>query len=98
MVPAREAQNRNKTNNDMLVTQVPKTYTGLVDLAVIAQAGAVVLGETIELEHNTSDLIEADLYDLTGNPATPLIPGKQAVLNSCKQALKNAITAAQLAK
>lgn len=81
----------------MLVTQVPKTLTDLITLAVKARAGAVMHGALIKLEQNTSAAIAADLFDLTGDPATPLVPGKQAILNQRNQALKDALIPARLA-
>ena len=61
-----------KTNN------VPVTVAPLISLGTQALAGAIAIGPDINLTHNTAAMIAADLYDLTGDPATPLVQGKQA--------------------
>lgn len=81
----------------MSKNSIPQTYSGIVPLAVKALAGSISLGATIDLQHHTNVEIAADLYDLIGNPATPAIPGKQATLNTRKQALKDAYTTARAA-
>lgn len=77
---------------------IPKTQGPLVQHGLRALTGAQAHEEAIELEHNTSVEIAADQFDLTGNPATPLVPGKQAVYNAKKEALKAANAAANAAR
>ena len=77
---------------------VPRTHAPLIQLAVKAALGAQTFGPAIELEHNTGPRITTDLYDLTGDPSTPLIPGKQGELNAAKETLKTARQTARAAK
>ena len=70
----------------MNTNTVPHTHEGVTTLAVKTLAGAQTFGVEIELEHNTAVEIAADLYDHIGDPATPLVPGKQAKLNAAKEA------------
>lgn len=78
--------------------QIPRSLVGLVQLGVKALAGAQVNGVEISLEHNSATRIATDLYDVTGDPATPEVPGKQAILNSRKAALTTARENARLAR
>lgn len=81
----------------MTLTRIPRSSNGLVRLGVKALAGSISQGPAIGLQLNTSAMITTDLHNLTGDPATPLVPGKEAVLDSSKQAVKSATIAAQLA-
>jgi hypothetical protein len=76
---------------------VPRTFESLVQLAVKAAAGAQLLGEAIGLAHHTHARITADLFDLTGNPTRPEIPGQQAMLNSQKLATRSGYEASRAA-
>ena len=57
---------------------IPRALAAVITLARKAHAGAVKSGGTAALAHNTPEKIESDLHDVIGNPATPLVPGKQA--------------------
>ena len=77
---------------------IPRPQAPLTKLGLRALSGAEAHGAAIDLEHNTSVEIAADQFDLTGNPATPLVPGKQAIYNAKKEALKTAYTVANAAR
>ena len=62
----------------MTTNQIPRTIPALIQLGRTVLTGAQSIGEDVELEHNSATEIAADVYDLAGNPATPLVPGKQA--------------------
>jgi len=71
---------------NMNTNTIPNTQQGLLTLALKVLAGAQDSGEEVGLEQNTEVEVAADIHDLTGNPATPLVPGKQAKLNAAKEA------------
>lgn len=57
---------------------IPRPLAAVIILARNAHAGALGFGATTGLAHNTAEKIGAERHDLLGNPATPLVPGKQA--------------------
>jgi hypothetical protein len=69
----------------------------VINLGTTVHGGALSVGGAIGLEQNTAPKIELDLYDLSGDPATPLIPGKQAKYAAQKLAVKAANEAARAA-
>ena len=73
--------------------KIPNSQAPLLQLGIRAITGAETHGADTELKHNTAPDIAADVYDLAGNPATPLVPGKQAQFNAKKEALKSAYVA-----
>ncbi len=92
--------NINDTHMTINITSnaIPRAQAPLIQLSLRARAGAEAHGAAIKLKHNTSVEISADQFDLTGNPATPLEPGKQAVYNAKKEVLKAAHAAASEAR
>lgn len=92
------AKTTNHMNMNTTSNAIPHAQAPLVQHGLRALAGAEAHEAAIELEHNTSVEIAANQYDLTGNPATPLVPGKQAVFNAKKEALKTANAAANAAR
>lgn len=81
----------------MPTNKVPKSYAPLINLALKAHTGAQTHGAVVELQQNVATAIAGDLYDLIGDPATPLVPGKQAILNTRNQAVKAAQGVARVA-
>ena len=67
---------------------IPKDYAEVVALALRAHAGAQNHGPSAGVLHNPASRIAANLFDLTGDPATPALPGKQAQLDAQLLALK----------
>jgi hypothetical protein len=74
----------------MITNKIPTTIPEIVSLGVKALAGAQAYGDDVDLGQNTAPKIAADLYDLTGDPATPLVPGKQDLLNAARAAVTTA--------
>ena len=81
------------TNNN----NIPQPLAGVINLAQISLTGAQAFGEAINLQHNPATAIAADLYNLIGDPATPLVPGKQTRYTAQVVAVKNAHTAKRAA-
>lgn len=77
---------------------VPVSVAPAISLGIHALTGAQSIGAAVGLEQNTAAKIAADLYDLTGDPATPLVPGKQAKHAAQKAAVKLAYSAASAAR
>lgn len=75
--------------------KIPKAADPLVRLAVKGLAGA--RNGNVRLFINSKEVIAADLYDLIGNPDTPLIPGKEALFDIRKQEVTLARAAARVA-
>jgi hypothetical protein len=103
MADGNPAQATGEINNHHMTTNattnsIPRSQGPLTQLGIRAIAGAEATGASIKLAHNTSVEIAADQYDLTGNPATPSVPGKQGVYNAKKEALKAAYAGAGLAR
>jgi hypothetical protein len=69
----------------------------VLNLAGIALVGATNFGAAIGLEHNDAANLATDYHDLVGNPATPLIPGKQTKLDAQIVAAVAATTARHVA-
>src|SRR6188472_3087066 len=74
----------------MTTNQIPRTIPALIQLGRTVHTGAQSIGDDVELEHNTAPEIGADLHDLAGNPATPLVPGKQAKYGAHLMVVKTA--------
>ena len=72
---------------------VPRPLVSAINLARIAYAGAQSFGATTGLEQNSAPKIGADLHDVIGDPATPHIPGKQALYTAQIVAVKEAYEA-----
>jgi hypothetical protein len=78
---------------------IPQEYDPLVSLAEDALDGAQQHGAAINLSQNTAAKIQADLYDLTGDPtSTPPTPGKQGLWNAAKAAKLTAAGASRTAE
>ena len=77
--------------------KIPQSQALLLNLALLARAGAQAHGVATGLEHNPAALLDADYFDFAGNPATPEVLGKQALLNAQLLAIKTAGTALQTA-
>jgi hypothetical protein len=73
---------------------IPQSYAGVTDLALLALAGLQAHGAFIGIEHNTAPVMQGAIHLLTGNPATPAIPGKQALLNAQLLTIKTTTAAA----
>ena len=73
--------------------KVPMGMIPLINLGRTAHAGAVSIGGPTGLEQNTAAKIAIDLYDVIGDPATPLIAGKKARYDAQVVALKDAYAA-----
>ena len=76
------------------LNSIPQSHALVLNLALLARAGAQAHGPAIALEHNAAALLDADYFNLQGNPATPEIPGKQALLNAQLLAIKTTGVAA----
>lgn len=81
----------------MPTNKIPDQFAAIINLALKAQTGAQTNAAVVELEQNDAGAISADLYDVIGDPATPLVPGKQALLNTRNQTVKSAYAASRLA-
>jgi hypothetical protein len=81
----------------MNTNKIPQSQVQVMNLALFGHSGAVAHGAAIGLEHNTAAHLLADIHDYAGNPATPLILGKQALLNAQLLAIKTTQVAAQAA-
>jgi hypothetical protein len=90
-------ETRKNMNTILSTTIVPQSQEGAINLALIAATGATAHEVAIGIEHNTAAAIIGDTHALTGNPATPLVPGKQALLNAQLLAIKTTQAAAQVA-
>jgi hypothetical protein len=75
-----------KTNHNT----IPRPLADVVTLGRNAHAGALSVGIEVELKQNTAPVIGVDLFDFVGDPATPLIPGKQLAFATKIVALKAA--------
>jgi hypothetical protein len=73
--------------------KVPSSLNAVITLGTNALAGAISIGPAVNLKQNTAAEISPDLFDLIGNPATPLVPGKQALYAAQKVAVKDAVAA-----
>jgi hypothetical protein len=62
-----------KTSNTL-----PKAIDELMSLGHEALTGAESIGDEIDLSQNTAPKIATDVFALSGNPATPAVPGAQA--------------------
>ena len=83
--------------NITYTTIVPAAVDAVISLGSKMLTGAQTVGDAINLEQNTAPKIAVDLYDLSGDPATPLVPGKQAKHAAQKLAVKAANDAARAA-
>jgi hypothetical protein len=81
----------------MPTNKVSRTYAALINHGLKAQTGAQTNAAVVNLEQNDAPAIATDLYDVIGDPGTPLVPGKQAILNTRNQAVKSAYAASRLA-
>ena len=81
----------------MNTNKIPQSQVQVMNLALFAHPGALAHGDAIGLEHNTAAHLLADIHDYAGNPATPLILGKQALLNAQLLSIKTTQAAAQAA-
>jgi hypothetical protein len=79
------------------MNSIPQPQAPLIQLSVKARAAAEAIGPEIDLQHNKGTDIAADLHDVTGDPANPSEPGKQAQYNTSKESLKAARAAARQA-
>jgi len=83
--------------NITYTTIVPAGVDPVISLGTKTLAGALSVGDAVGLEQNPAAKIQLDLYDLSGDPATPLVPGKQAKYVAQKLAVKAANDAARAA-
>jgi hypothetical protein len=83
--------------NITYTTIVPTGVDQVISLGSKALAGAIAVGAGVGLEQNPAAKIQLDLYDLSGDPATPLVPGKQAKHAAQRLAVKTANDAARAA-
>src|SRR5688572_16109579 len=91
---------RNKQHKNTMTTnlnKIPQSQIKVMNLALFGHAGAVAHGGPIGLEHNTAVHLATDLHDYAGNPATPEILGKQALLNAQLLTIKTTQAAADAA-
>lgn len=72
---------------------VPRPLVAAINLARIVYAGAQIFGATAGLVHNSALKIGADLHAVIGDPATPHIPGKQALYTAQLVVVKEAYEA-----
>ena len=79
------------------INSIPYPQTGLIILGRNAHAGALSIGAEVNLAQNTAPKIGLDLHDFIGDPATPLVPGKQALYAAQKVAVKEAYAARNVA-
>jgi hypothetical protein len=73
--------------------KVPTAMIPLINLGRTAHAGAVTFGGPAGLQHNPASKIAINLYDVIGDPATPLIPGKKALYDAQVVAVGDAYAA-----
>src|SRR5688572_10220279 len=81
----------------MKVTRIPQTQAQVLQLAFLALAGAQAHGLAIALKQNNAAAIAGDLYAHTGDPATPAIPGQQAILSAHLASIQQLRLAANVA-
>src|SRR6186997_159836 len=60
------------------INSISPNMAAVITLGRNVFAGATSFGEEAGLSQNSPAKIGADLHDVIGNPATPLIPGKLA--------------------
>jgi hypothetical protein len=56
---------------------IPKGRVALINQARVALTGAIAFGADAELQQNTAPRIAAEFHDVVGDPASPLVLGKQ---------------------
>jgi hypothetical protein len=66
----------------MTTNSIPRPQADVLNLVLIARSGAQAHGVAAGLEHNPAAALDADYFDFAGNPATPEVLGKQALLNA----------------
>lgn len=76
----------------MKVKNVPRPVDSIISLGIQVYAGTQAIGNTVGLEQNTALKIAPELHDLIGDPATPLVPGKQSQYAAQKLVVKQAVT------
>jgi hypothetical protein len=81
----------------MKTNEIPKALDTVIGLGSLSLAGAQSIGVAVGLEHNTAVKIAPELYDVIGDPATPLVPGKQSKYAAQKVAVKQAFGGRALA-
>jgi hypothetical protein len=79
------------------LSKVPQTQAGVTDLGLLALSGAQAQGAVVGLQHNTAATLAEALYDYTGDPATPAVRGKQALLTAQLLLIKTTSSAAEVA-
>ena len=81
----------------MKLTIIPQTKAPAIELGYHALAGAIAHEVAVNLKQNTAAGLAADLYDLMGDPATPAVLGKQALLSGHLNAIQLARSTAKTA-
>jgi hypothetical protein len=66
------------TTTIKLSTAIPHPIGAVITLGRNAHVGALSIGAAVSLSQNTAPKIGVDFHDLAGDPATPLVLGKQA--------------------
>ena len=72
---------------------IPRPLAAVIALARNALKGAINFADSVDLAQNTPEKIGAETYDLIGDPATPSVPGKQALYAAQLVAVKAAYAA-----
>ena len=81
----------------MKTNRIPQTHTATSNLTLITIEGAKAHEGAVGLLHNTAARLLADYQAYAGNPATPSVPGKQALLNAALVTMKSTQVAADAA-
>ena len=79
------------------INTIPKPLEPVISLGIQALAGAQSIGAEIDLQQNTATKIAAELHDLIGDSAAPLVPGKQSRFAEQKVVVKNAYSSRNVA-
>ena len=77
----------------ILTNSIAQAIAPLITQGRNAHAGALSIGAAVLLSQNTAAKIGVDLHDFIGDPATPLVLGKQPRYAAQKVALKDAYAA-----
>lgn len=80
-----------------MTNRVPLSVNATLSLGSKAHTGALTSSAAVLIEQNPAPKIATDLFDLAGDPSTPLVPGKQAKYASQKSAVKQAFAARDFA-
>jgi hypothetical protein len=82
----------------MKTNRIPKQIAALLELTFKSCAAAEANRDSLSLTHNSAEHVAADQHDFAGDPANPLMPGKQALFAASKEALASVRLVAAQAK